>query len=507
MAPTMSTRQKQLFAIIAVVILLAVIFYAANSAFLKTGPSHKKGGANEIWPQAPPNLQVTNGKRDQNEPSIAISPIDPLTMVAGSNDYNTPNLDSWTGVYTTHDGGLTWKASFIPGYPNGPASALTGFQGAGDPVIVAADDGTFYYAGIAFVRARSPTPFNLHPGYDNCVFVAKSTDNGDTFTPVIVWQALNSLARFNDKEWVAVDSKTGNVYLVWAIFTAMLTARVLFSRSTDDGQTWSRPYTISETSSGELNLQGTAVVVDDKSNVHVTFLNFATNKVRYAKSTDQGQSFSTPVDVASFTAIPTPLPNGNYRTPTMTMLTVDRSGTNTSGNLYVTWADATSGNGDIMLAYSHDNGASCKGPLMENNDTTQNDQFFPAVAVSQEGWVHVGFYDRRNDTNNTLFEYWTGISFDGGATFPINYPLANASSNGDYSRATDNDFIGDYTGITSVNGTVAAVWCDLRDSSQEKAGDQIFSVAYKYQDFLKAHEDQIDYPIPWVEGNETGSQK
>jgi hypothetical protein len=160
-----------------------------------------------------------------------------------------------------------------------------------------------------------------------------------------------------------------------------------------------------------------------------------------------------------------------------------------------------------MLAYSHDNGASWKGPVKVNNDTTQNDQFFPAVAVSQEGWVHVGFYDRRNDTNNTLFEYWTGISFDGGATFPINYPLANASSNGDYSRANDNDFIGDYTGITSVNGTVAAVWCDLRDSSQEKAGDQIFSVAYNYQEFLKAHEDQIDYPIPWVEGNETGSQK
>jgi hypothetical protein len=507
MAPTLSPKQKQLFAIIAAVLLIALILYGANSAFFKTGPSHKKEGANEIWPQAPPNLQVTDGTRDQNEPSIAINPEDPLTMVAGSNDYNTPNSDAWTGVYTTHNGGLTWKSSFIPGYSGGPSSVLTGYHGAGDPVIVASSHGTFYYAGIAFVRARSPTPFNLHPGYDNCVFVAKSTDNGDTFTPVIVWQALNSMARFDDKEWVAVDPATGNVYLAWVIFTALVSARLMFSRSTDGGQTWSRPYAISETTQGEINLQGTAVVVDKKGNVHVTFLNFGRNTVRYAKSTDQGQSFSAPIDVAPFTPIPTPLPHGNYRTPTMTMLAVDNSGLNTSGNLYVTWADSSAGNADIMIAYSHDNGASWKGPIKVNNDTTQNDQFFPAVAVSQEGWVHVGFNDRRNDTNNTLFEYWTGISFDGGETFPINYPLANASSNGDFSRATTNDFIGDYTGIVSVNTTVAAVWCDLRSSSEQQAGDQIYSVAYNYQEFLKAHEAQIGYAIPWPENNETGTQK
>ena len=507
MAPTLSTRQKQLFAIIAVVILLAVIFYAANSAFLKTGPSHKKGGANGIWPQAPPNYQVTTGKRDQNEPSIAISPRDPLTMVAGSNDYNTPNSDAWTGVYTTHDGGVTWKSSFIPGYSGGPSSALSGYHGAGDPVLVAADDGTFYYAGIAFMRPRSPTPFNLHPGYDNCVFVAKSTDGGNTFTPVVVWSALNSMVRFDDKEWVAVDSQTGNVYIAWVIFTLELTARVMFSRSTDGGQTWSRPYAISDTKSGEVNLQGTAIVVDSQSNVHVTFLDYGTGHVRYAKSTDKGSSFSTPIDVAPFTPIASPLPNGNYRTPTMTMLAVDRSMTNTSGNLYVTWADYSSGNADIMLSYSHDNGGSWQGPVKVNNDTTKNDQFFPAVTVSQEGWVHVGFYDRRNDTNNTLFEYWTGISFDGGATFPINYPLANATSNGDFSRSTTNDFIGDYTGIVSVNTTVAAVWCDLRNSSEQTAGDEIYAVAYDYQAFLKDHESQIGYAIPWPGTNETSPKK
>jgi len=501
MAPTLSTRQKQLFAIVVVAILIAVILFAANLSYFKKGPSHGPGPASTVWPMAPPNYDATAGNRDHNEPTIAISPRDPLTMVAGSNDYNGPNNDAWTGVYTSHDGGKTWKTSFIPGV-DGSSGALAGFAASGDPVVVAANDGTFYYAGIAFQRAKYG-PFNVHLGYDNCLFVAKSTDGGNTFTPVIVWSALSSVVRFNDKEWVAVDSKTGNVYIGWAIFTMMLTARVMFSRSTDGGQTWSTPITVSETRQGEINLQGTALIVDSESNVHITFLDYGTGQVRYAKSTDQGQSFSTPVNVAPFTPIASPLPNGNYRTPTMTMLDVDTTGLNTSGNLYVTWADYGSGNADIMLAYSHDNGGSWKGPVKVNNDTTKNDQFFPAVSVSQEGWVHVGFYDRRNDTNNTLFEYWTAISFDGGETFPINFPLASAPSNGDYSRASANDFIGDYTGIDSVNTTVAAVWCDLRNSTEQKAGDQIYNVAYDYQAFLKDHEKQIGYPIPWPELNGT----
>ena len=103
----------------------------------------------------------------------------------------------------------------------------------------------------------------------------------------------------------------------------------------------------------------------------------------------------------------------------MTMLAVDRSNLESNGNLYVTWADSSNGDADIFLAYSQDNGGSWNGPVRVNNDTTQNDQFFPAVSVSEEGWVHVTFYDRRNDTSNTLLEYWWGVSFDHGETFPV----------------------------------------------------------------------------------------
>jgi hypothetical protein len=501
MAPSfLDTRGKRLFALSAVVILLAVglaALFRPGGPILPPPPPGK-----ERYPIPPQNVILTTRPDDNNEPSIAISTVDHDTLVGGSNDYNTPNGDAWCGYYTTHDRGRTWSEKLIGGYPGGPVNALTGFKGGGDPVIVCDAGGNFYYAGIAFKRSVNPfnpIGFGITAGIANCVFVARSSDNGETFPQVVmVWAALESLVRFNDKEWIAVDPQNGNVYLVWAIFTVMLTARLMFSRSTDGGQSWSRPLTITETSSAEFNVQGAAIVVDNESAIHVTWMGYGTNTIRYSRSTDQGQSFSTPQDVAPLVPIPSPLPNGNYRTPDMTALAVDTSGTNTSGRLYVTWADYSNGDADVYLMYSRDGGGSWDGPTRVNNDTLGNgkDQFYPTVAVSAEGWVHVSFYDRRSDPNNTMLEYWWAISFDGGETFPINIPMSNASFNGDWSRAGSNDFIGDYTTIVANNETVAAVWCDTREGSESAPDSEIYGAIVPYKELLRTNRFG-DVTIPW----------
>jgi hypothetical protein len=166
---------------------------------------------------------------------------------------------------------------------------------------------------------------------------------------------------------------------------------------------------------------------------------------------------------------------------------VDTSDTNLSGSLYVTWADISHGDSDVFLAYSNDNGNSWTGPVRVNNDTEGNgiDQFFPAVAVSADGIVHVTFYDRRNDANNTLLEYWWAMSFDGGQTFPVNLQISDATFNGDYSRNGDNDFIGDYTGVVATNESVAAVWCDTREGSEDDADSEIYFVNVAYLEVLE----------------------
>jgi hypothetical protein len=321
----------------------------------------------------------------------------------------------------------------------------------------------------------------------------------------MVWAASQNLVRFNDKEWVAVDPNDSNkVYLVWSIFTGLVTSRLLFSRSLDGGQTWSfPPTTITETFDGEINIQGSANIVDNEGNIHVTWVNFGDNQIRYAKSTDSGASFSAPMDVAPIDPIPRYLPNGNYRTPTMTMLDVDNTQGNRSGSLYVTWADISLGDGDIFLAYSHDNGGSWQGPIRVNNDNESNgiDQFFPAVSVSDEGWVHVTFYDRRNDTDNTLLEYWWAVSFDGGQTFPVNVRLTNEQFNGDHSRNGDRDFIGDYTGVDTFNATLACVWCDTREGDESNGDTEIYGAIFDYELYLGTNDLGVEVPEPEEEEN------
>ena len=507
----MDPKRKKIAAVCTVAILFSALGIFLYDRYDDKPVDDDKGPSLPPY-DMPPNIPVTTLNDDNNEPTIAISPKDPLTMVAGSNDYNTPDSDAWPGYYTTHDGGETWTEDFIPGYPgDDDTSQLSGFAGGGDPVVVAGNDGVFYFAGIAFKRARNPLNpigFGFVPGLDNCVFVAKSTDDGDTFDQVVVvWTALHSLVRFNDKEWIAVDpNNSDNVYMVWAIFYGMVTSKLMWSASRDGGVTWSPAGTISETNSGEMSIQGAAVSVDNDGYVHVTWIDFGSNRVRYARSTDRGGSFSSHVDVAPIDPIPRYLDNGNYRTPTMTMLDVDQTDNDTAGNLYVTWADMSHGDSDVFLAYSHDNGASWDGPVRVNNDNESNgiDQFFPAVSVSEEGWVHVTFYDRRSDANNTLLEYWWAVSYDGGETFPVNINLSDEQCNGDFSRNGDNDFIGDYTGVDTFNGTLACVWCDTREGSDSNGDSEIYASIFRYREYLASL--GLGPEMPVVEEGEEGNE-
>jgi hypothetical protein len=136
------------------------------------------------WPAGDPYLQR------QNEPSIAVSSRNPEHMLGGANDYRTvdipnPNAptilgDAWLGVYSSMDGGETWKSTLLPGYPQdtsavGKASPLHAYTVATDPTVRAGTHGLFYYSGLVFNRGT---------GAASGVFVATFQDlnnkgNGD----------------------------------------------------------------------------------------------------------------------------------------------------------------------------------------------------------------------------------------------------------------------------------------------------------------------------------------
>ena len=122
----------------------------------------------------------------QNEPSMDCGSRNPLTCVAGSNDYRMVDVpgapdtqvtgDAWLGFFWTRDGGGTWRSTVLPGAPQdnsveGLVSPIHGFEASADPTVRAGTNGLFFYSGIAFNRSANV--------FGNAAELASAPGDGD----------------------------------------------------------------------------------------------------------------------------------------------------------------------------------------------------------------------------------------------------------------------------------------------------------------------------------------
>jgi len=418
-------------------------------------------GIQPLVAQGSPRSHDANATQDparpQNETTIALDPLQPLNLVAGTNDYRNGDTDA--GLALSFDGGLTWSASTLASL-NG-ASAKYSTQG--DPSLAAYPGGTFYYAYIDFNRNDD----------QNRLCVARSTDGGATWPQVgvVIDHSGGGSHDFEDKELLAVDTTggafDGNVYVAWTRFPASAPNRVMFSRSTDGGTTYSSPAQISDFADG--GYQGTSPVVGPNGTVYVAFYHFGT--VQIDKSTDGGATFGADVTVAPINDISSPIPGSAFRTFSFPNLAVDRSGTATDGNLYVVWADESgpTGDPDILFTRSLDGGASWSTPIRVSDDTNAAYQFMPAIAVSPDGTITVSFSDERAAPGTGFYDVYITQSFDGGQTFRRNARINREPSDSSMDGFSGT-FIGDYTGIAASNTLFAPYWTDCRPSNGNAEG-------------------------------------
>src|SRR5918996_1517585 len=232
-------------------------------------------------------------RRQNNEPFSVIDPTNPNMVVAGWNDYCSTDLGvGWMGLGFSADRGETWVNSLVPGYPQdtsaeGTASPLYGSHtDAGDPVV--AFNRVKPANGDVWVAKYLTTP---HPsGYPYDYSHTRIVGQG---TPSAVQGGI-----FQDKIMLEVDrtggAHDGNVYVCWTRFVAAGQNRIYFSRSTDGGNSFSRPIAIS--GGGNIRTQGCDIAIEHDGDVYVAYRTFATPSMRtatlaFARSTNGGASF------------------------------------------------------------------------------------------------------------------------------------------------------------------------------------------------------------------------
>lgn len=386
------------------------------------------------------------------EVSIAINPKNPDNMIAASfQTGRPPQPRAGSYHYVTFDGGKTWKTVSTPN----PTNLVQG-----DDVLAFSNDGVAYHAHLSFDGIRLARPVRA----ENGMIVNVSKDGGNTWSDgTAAINHVNTVIPFEDKPGLIVDNAPGSrfkgqVYLAWTRFDVYGSAdpehrsQIYFTRSTDQGQTFSMPFRISDTGGDCLDsdntVEGAVPAVGPKGEVYIVWA--GPLGLVFDKSTDGGLTFGKDKVIGDIPGgwdfgIP-----GLNRANGMPVTGVDLSNGPNKGTLYVNWIDARNGDPDVFVMSSRNGGETWTAPVRVNDDALKNGkaQFFTWMAIDPaDGSVNIVFYDRR-DGNGTETGLTLARSVDGGRTFvnhKIDLPLFSANE-----RA----FFGDYSSISAIGGRV-----------------------------------------------------
>jgi hypothetical protein len=384
-----------------------------------------------------PNIRVSQvGSIDPEEVTISINPTNPLNLAAGANiNY----------YYYSMDGVLTWT--------EGRLTSTLGIWG--DPSVIFDAQGNLYFGHLS-----NPDVGHLA----DRIVVQKSTDGG------ITWNdgagiGLNP-PKVEDKEWLATDQTNSpyrdNIYVAWTEFDEIWSAdpmdstRILFSRSTDHGETWSDPLRVSDFGGncldGDSTVEGAVPAVGPHGEVYTSWA--GPLGIMFDKSLDGGLTWGTDIfvtDQPGGWAFDIP---GIFRCNGMPVTACDISDSPYQGNIYVLWSDQRNGldDTDVFLKKSTDGGDTWSEIKRVNDDATAAHQFFPWMAIDPlTGIIWVVFYDRRNTAGDAT-EVYVARSEDGGETF-VNFPVSDSAFT-PYSWI----FFGDYINISARGGQVYPIW-------------------------------------------------
>lgn len=448
----------------------------------------------------------------QNEPTIAVNPVNSNLLIAGANDEqrqppcgpgpvrgpNVPASDcsffpgvGTSGIYTSSDGGVSWTNG---GLLDDQASwQASDFVSDGDPVIVYgpkpttsgfsyANGARAYYATLASYKpGRSPYPPNKAP---ELLAVSYSDNNGAHWTAPVIATVKRNPNDFNDKESIWVDDLQsspyfGRVYLSWTEFRSFVccpSEPVMVAVSADGGQSFGSPKQLSPAgNNGTGNgRQGSAVTSGPDGTVYVAWEQGSNQVV--AISRNGGGSWTRPLAIGPVVDLADPIPGANFRTDSFLSISADPRADSTT--LYAAWVNRTAAGGRVVVSTSTNRGLAWSG-LSTVSTPAEGYAFFQGLDVAPNGRVDLGYQALRainpatfGTGNASIRSYYVSKPVGGSWSAPL--PVSSASS--DPAASSQNNlarqFWGDYNTLVSANSGAWFIYTDARSGVGCPAVDQ-----------------------------------
>ena len=391
----------------------------------------------------PKNVEIAGGANGVGpcEPSISINPSNPLQIVAGS---------ILNRVHVSNDGGKTWSNSKLE----------SSYGVYGDPVVRFDGNGNVYYAHLS-----NPAGFAYaSEEWLDRIVVQKSSDGGKTWNDG-TFPAVDH-KKDHDKQWLYVDDKSETILMSWTEFDKYGSekvedrSRILFSSSSDQGESWTEAIAISEKEGdcidGDHTTEGALPIMDDEGNMYVAWA--LGENIYLDKSSDGGKTWLEKDLIAAkhFGGWNLDIP-GISRCNGMPILEMDRSNGKYKGTMYINWTDQKNGidDTDVWLVKSEDGGETWSERIRVNDDGKGNHQFFTWMDVDPiTGYIYIVFYDRRN-YDDLKTDVFLAYSIDGGNSF------SNIKISESPFIPNENVFFGDYNDISAYDGKIRPIWTRL----------------------------------------------
>jgi hypothetical protein len=422
----------------------------------------------------------------QNEPTVAIDPVDARNVVAGANDFRTccdsiGDQASTGWAYVSKDAGATWTNVQVPGLTRetGGQGPFARFDLAEDPVLAFDAHGRLYYAHIAFAQDSAASG----------IAVSSSDDGGLTWNAPVLVRYTDDPKVFNDKEWITT-APDGTVVVTWTRFKSGSfgsRSAIVGSMSRDGGRTWTKPFALS--SKQHIDAQGSTPVVARDGTLYVVFeaaLAPRRKRAIAAAIVRPGQKpvyrtlapvFDAPNCYAINVNLRTTLSDEAFRVSAIPSVSLDPA----SQTLAVAWADGERGckenrfwgatNAQVKLVFLH--GTHASGPRIV---TKGADKALPSVAY-RDRQVVVGYYTRSFAPHDCVYETKLVCLDYAYSTSADQFATERRLSDGSFNpyEQFDGEFIGDYGGLAvGPDGLAHAVWTDSRGGDQN-----IYSQAFR----------------------------